>query len=1146
MQALASRLMRARRQLAGLAGALLCLWLATLGYHAWERHKETVEGGLHAAELHARQFEDYLTSSLINIELGATNFDFTHTPWVDSQDVDARLADVVRASPRLRSLSVADASGRIVASSSATNLGERVGLGESYPQADASVPVLRVGITQVGRDWSDRSPESAPPVPASADTRLPHFVPVWMPLPGASGTQWLVAALNTDAYTTHATQMLGAQAAHVAWLRYDGLYLWAAPTDMPDALAADARATGQRISQKEFGRLELTLPNGHAVLTAYRASSRYPLAVAVHLDRQAVLQPWYDDVTTDLTVALPVLGLMLLGMWLYNRREAESVQAEVALAHERELAARVFDSSSDAILITTPEALVVSANQAFTTLTGYALEDIMGQNPRLLNSGLQDRTFYAQMWNSLAHNGRWKGHVTNRKKNGELFEASLTINAILDASGQVHHYAGLIEDITQARRAHERLLLAASVFEHAHEAIMVTDPSGVIIEVNDAFTRITGYNRDDVVGQHTRMLGSGRQGKAFYQEMWDTLARTGEWTGEIWNRRQSGEVYAEMLTISAVKAPDGTLLRYVSLFSDISQQKEHELKLERIAHFDALTGLPNRVLLNDRLVQVMAQTRRRGKQLAVVFLDLDGFKAVNDTRGHAVGDQLLVALAVRMSQALREGDTLARLGGDEFVAVMHDLTTHADCMPVLERLRHAAAQPVLIDGEPVQVSASLGVAFYPQEEDIAPDQLMRQADQAMYQAKLSGKNRFHVFDATHDRHLRDHHENLEAVRTALEQQELVLHYQPKVNLRSGEVLGAEALIRWQHPARGLLGPAQFLPAIDNHPLALDVGKWVVRTALQQMANWQSQGLNLPVSVNIDAQLLQQPDVVGWLQAELAQHPDLPAGSLQLEVLETTALDDMAHVSEVMRRCNDFGVGFALDDFGTGYSSLTYLKRLPAQELKIDQSFIRDMLDDADDLAILQGVLGLASAFQRNVMAEGVETAAHGRMLMRLGCERAQGYAIARPMPAENLPGWVRDWQPDASWTEVQTVMAEDLPVLFAAAEHMAWVQAFRAHVAGNTATLPPMDLHHCRLGKWLGSPGTQQRHGTSTLMAQIRTLHEAFHAQADTLLALPATSPWNPSAPRHEHAMAELDRLSTALHHALLALADRSEAMPAE
>ena len=1142
MQALASRLLHTQRQLAGLAGAMLCLWLATLGYHSWERHHETVQSGLHAAELHARQFEYILTSSLVGIEFVASKFNLTHTPWVDGRHIDVNLTDVVRAAPHLRSLSVADASGRIVASSSEANLGKHVGLDELYPQADATVQVLRVGLPQTGRDWSDRP--AAPPASDQvwAGSRQPHFVPVLMPLPGTSGTQWLVAALNTDAYATHTTQMLGAQVAHVVWLRYDGLYLWASQPDMAEAWVADARATGQRIAQKEFGRFEQTLSNGHGVLTAYRASSRYPLAVAVHLDKTAVLQPWRASVSSDLVVTLPLLGLTVLGMWLYSRRQAQAVQAEVALAQERELVARVFDSSSAAMLITRPDSQIVSANAAFTALTGYRSDEVVGSTPRMLSAGLRDDSFYQQMWSALSTIGYWNGGIENRKHNGELLAANLTINAIRDGNDQVHRFVWLYEDIS---RTQERLQLAARVFDHAHEAIMVTDPAGVIIEVNDAFTRITGYLRADVLGRHTRMLGSGRQSKAFYENMWNTLIHTGEWMGEIWNRRQSGEVYAEMLTISAVRAPDGALLYYVALFSDISQQKEHELKLERIAHFDALTGLPNRMLLNARLAQVMAQTHRREKQLAaVVFIDLDGFKAVNDTRGHAVGDQLLVALASRMSQTLREGDTLARLGGDEFVVVMQDLSTHANCMPVLERLRQAVAQPVLIGGQPVQVSASLGVAFYPQDDDIAPDQLMRQADQAMYQAKLSGKNRFHVFDPTHDRHLRDHHENLEAVRTALNRQELRLHYQPKINLRTGQVLGAEALIRWQHPERGLLGPAHFLPAIENNPLALDVGKWVVRTALSQVAEWQAQGLALSVSVNIDAQLLQQPDMVGWLQAELATHPDLPAGSLQLEVLETTALDDMAHVSDVMRRCSEFGVGFALDDFGTGYSSLTYLKRLPAQELKIDQSFIRDMLDDADDLAILQGVLGLAAAFQRSVIAEGVETVAHGRMLLRLGCECAQGYAIARPMPANSLPDWVRTWQPDTSWTALQTVAAEDLPVLFAAANHMAWVQAFQASLSGKATTLPLMDLHHCRVGKWLDSPATRQRHSASPWMAHIQTLHDALHAQAGTLLAQPATSPRNPESPTQAQALAQLDQLSASLHGALLALADRAEFTP--
>ena len=318
----------------------------------------------------------------------------------------------------------------------------------------------------------------------------------------------------------------------------------------------------------------------------------------------------------------------------------------------------------------------------------------------------------------------------------------------------------------------------------------------------------------------------------------------------------------------------------------------------------------------------------------------------------------------------------------------------------------------------LQVSASLGITFYPQAQDIEADQLLRQADQAMYQAKVAGKNRYQLFDAAKDNNLRCHHESLKRIRSALEQGEFVLYYQPKVNMRSGKVIGAEALIRWQHPQRGLLAPAEFLPVIEDHPLAVDVGEWVISTALHQIRQWQAAGFELPVSVNIGARQLQQHDFVERLQALLKAHPQVSPSQLEIEVLETSALEDVTQVSQVIKECATMGVRFALDDFGTGYSSLTYLKRLRVATLKIDQSFVRDMLDNPDDLAILKGVIDLATTFKREVIAEGVETIAHGTALLHLGCELAQGYGIARPMPADRFPDWTANWQPDAAWNEL--------------------------------------------------------------------------------------------------------------------------------
>jgi len=402
----------------------------------------------------------------------------------------------------------------------------------------------------------------------------------------------------------------------------------------------------------------------------------------------------------------------------------------------------------------------------------------------------------------------------------------------------------------------------------------------------------------------------------------------------------------------------------------------------------------------------------------MAYLDLDGFKAINDQHGHETGDQVLIALAANMKQAQREVDTLARIGGDEFVAVLIDLDDVADSLPMLTRLLGAAAESVQVGHLSMKVSASLGVTFYPQAQDIDADQLLRQADQAMYQAKVGGKNRYHVFDADHDSSLRVHHESLERIRLALERREFMLHYQPKVNMHSGKVIGAEALIRWQHSELGLLAPGTFLPVIEDHPLAVEVGEWVIDTALTQIEAWHAVGLHLPVSVNIGARQLQQGDFVARLQAILAKHPQVNPASLELEVLETSALADMVQVSQVIETCLQMGVEFALDDFGTGYSSLTYLKRLRVAMLKIDQSFVHDMLEDPEDLAILQGVIGLAAAFKRKVIAEGVETVAHGTALLHLGCQLAQGYGIARPMPADQLPAWVASWQPDDAWSEL--------------------------------------------------------------------------------------------------------------------------------
>ena len=478
----------------------------------------------------------------------------------------------------------------------------------------------------------------------------------------------------------------------------------------------------------------------------------------------------------------------------------------------------------------------------------------------------------------------------------------------------------------------------------------------------------------------------------------------------------AADYISKPIKVETAKLRIRNLIEREGLRKDVAEKKT---QLERLAHYDPLTGLPNRALLADRMSQAMMQSQRRGQRLAMAFLDLDGFKDVNDTHGHAAGDQLLVTLAQRMKEALREGDTLARLGGDEFVAVLLDLDELDDTTLILNRLLTAAAQPVLYGETMLQVSASLGVSFYPQAQMMDADQLMRQADQAMYQAKQAGKNCFRIFDSEQDRSLRERHESMQSIRQAMAANEFVLQYQPKVNLRSGAVIGVEAFIRWIHPERGMLPPAQFLSMVEDHPLAVELGQWVIACAVAQIERWQQSGLNLPVSVNIGARHLHRADFVRCLREQLAKHPQVKPAGLALELLETSAFENLDHVCEVIAACREIGIQCALDDFGTGYASLTYLKKLPVAQLKIGQSFVRGMLDDPKDRAILKSIIELAAVFELQVIAKGVETVGHGVKLLQLGCELGQGYAIAHPMLAAELPDWIANWRPDPAWRDVQ-------------------------------------------------------------------------------------------------------------------------------
>ncbi len=800
----------------------------------------------------------------------------------------------------------------------------------------------------------------------------------------------------------------------------------------------------------------------------------------------------------------------------------ERKQAESALLSEKQFSADALNALPGVFYMFDATGRFVRWNHHFNQVSGYTDAELATMRATDFFTGEDQRRVGAAVQRVFAQ-GQAEVEADIQTKDGR--KLPYHFQGQRSTSGDQTYLLGVGLDISEQRRTRQALEIERT---HLHtlvstipDLIWLKAVDGTYLACNPEFERFVGAAESDILGKTdydlvpSALADSFREhdraaiaaGKASRNEEWLTYASDG--------RRVLLET-----TRMQMRTPDGRLVGVLGIGHDITERKLHQEQLEHLAHFDNLTGLPNRVLLADRLHQAMLQARRRETLVAIAFLDLDGFKAINDQYGHKAGDQLLTTLSGHMKQLLREGDTLARVGGDEFLVVLIDLPDVESSAPLLARLLAVAAAVVDYEGNALRVSASLGVTFYPQAEAIDADQLLRQADQAMYQAKQAGKNRYHIFDTEQDRHVRGHHESLERIRRALDEREFVLYYQPKANMRSGVVIGAEALVRWQHPERGLLPPADFLPLIADHPLAIAIGEWVLDTAMRQIETWKAAGLALPVSVNIDAIQLEQADFVQRLRQQVAAHPRLAAGDLELEVLETSALQNTAYATGVILACREMGVGFALDDFGTGYSSLTYLRRLPVGLLKIDQSFVRDMLDDPDDLAMLNGILGLASAFRIPAIAEGVETLVHGKILLQLGCELAQGYAIARPMPAEDLPVWLAAWRPPSSWLNQAPISRDDLPILFAWVEHRAWIIKVASFIRGEGDTPPQMHPEQCRVGQWLKAEARLPKEHHLAVEA-LGPYHNEIHELASELIRLKRDG-------RMDAAMAklpELDRL---------------------
>jgi diguanylate cyclase (GGDEF)-like protein/PAS domain S-box-containing protein len=692
---------------------------------------------------------------------------------------------------------------------------------------------------------------------------------------------------------------------------------------------------------------------------------------------------------------------------IYNGRElncafVRDITERKRDQHLLEMMKFSIDHMGDKVFWMTSDAKVVYANISACSTLGYTMEEMLK-----LSVPDFDPNFSAEDWSihweELKKHGSYTFESRQRTKSGKIYPTEVSVNYM--RFGDVEYNCGYVRDITERKLIEETLRIAAITFD-TQEGILITDADAKILRVNQAFQDITGYHADEVIGQNPRMFQSGRHDAAFYQAMWSALLDTGKWSGEVWDRRKNGEIYPNSLTITAVYDLKNRVTHYVAVFRDISQHKESEQEIHQLAFYDPLTKLPNRRLLLDRLQQALAVSTRNGRHGALLFLDLDHFKTINDTQGHAMGDQLLIEVARRLRTGVRESDSLARLGGDEFVVVLEDLSSEADEAAsqtelVAEKIRSKLGQPYALNDFEYLSTASIGISLFRGHPESAED-LLQHADVAMYQAKTAGRNAIRFFDP-HMQAVLEARAALEAdLRYALEKQQFRLYYQIQVdNLR--RPLGAEVLLRWDHPERGLVSPMQFIPLAEETGLIVPIGLWVLQTACAQLKEWQHDALtrDLTLAVNVSAKQFHQADFVVQVQRVMLESGVQPS-HLKLELTESIMMENVEDTISKMREIKALGVSFSMDDFGTGYSSLQYLKRLPLDQIKIDQSFVRDISTDQSDAAIVQTIIAMTETLRLNVIAEGVETEAQREFLELRGCRAFQGYLFSKPVPLDEF------------------------------------------------------------------------------------------------------------------------------------------------
>lgn len=742
-------------------------------------------------------------------------------------------------------------------------------------------------------------------------------------------------------------------------------------------------------------------PVAHLAYARHLPGWEWTLVTAMHIQsirdgsvqaRQQLDQQLLRRIDTTLLMTLLAMASAALFSWFFVRwmnalvaryqQDLRQSHAELeASTRELKLSHFMIDHATDLVALRAADGRLVYANRAALDCLGAEQE---GQQQL-------ERQLFAPTDVSLPHTFETRlqccqGHM----------HLEVTLTGI-DYHGD-SYLCATARDITPRHHADRQQRLAAKVFESSNEAILITDANNRILAVNRAFSLITGFGEQEVLGQTPALLASGQHDADFYTRMWDSLEKRGQWSGEIWNRRKNGEAFPEWLNISVLTDEQGQITHHVALFTDISERKEHEARIQHLAEYDALTDLPNRILVNDRLQQAIRLAERHGGQLAVLFVDLDHFKNINDTLGHNSGDELLKQVASRLCGAVRELDTVGRTGGDEFVLILPAIAQPDEAAQVAERILRAMQAPFDIDGNVLVVGCSIGISLLPGDGDDIQTLLMN-ADLAMYHAKAHGRNTFRFYTREMNTQVADRLQLENRLRRALEQDELFLLFQPQHDINSQTLIGCEVLLRWQDPEEGLIMPSRFIPIAEDSGLIVPLGRWVMREACLQMARWRAQGLRLPkIAVNVSARQLARLDFIDEVRDAL-QESSLPGHCLEIEVTESTLMEDADLASRQLAILKAMGVRLSVDDFGTGYSSLAYLKRFAPDTIKIDRSFVCDLPGDSEDAAIVSAIIHLARALGMSTLAEGVETVEQCDFLRQLGCGGIQGYLLGKPQDA---------------------------------------------------------------------------------------------------------------------------------------------------